>query len=165
MSDLFSLSALSTVAYIALGANIGDREANIRTALASLGSTPDTRVVRTSTLIENPAIGGPANSPDFLNGVAEIQTTLAPLQLLHRLLEIERSLGRQRREKWEPRIIDLDLLLYGDQIFSTDELIIPHPLMHTRRFVLEPLAELAPGLVHPILRTSIATLLGALPSG
>jgi 2-amino-4-hydroxy-6-hydroxymethyldihydropteridine diphosphokinase len=153
-----------TTAYIALGANLGDREANILAALAALGSTPGTPIIRVSRLIENPAIGGPANSPNFLNAVAEIQTALSPLPLLHRLLEIERSLGRQRREKWEPRLIDLDLLLYSDQIISTDELIVPHPLMHTRRFVLEPLVELSPTLIHPILRVTVADLLKALPS-
>jgi 2-amino-4-hydroxy-6-hydroxymethyldihydropteridine diphosphokinase len=152
----------SITAFIALGANLGEREENIRAALRELDATPGTHVVRTSKLIENPAVGGPEGSPDFLNGVAEIQTTLGSHDLLHRLLEIERQLGRQRREKWEPRIIDLDLLLYGDKIISSDELIVPHPLLHTRRFVLEPLAEIAPELVHPTLNVRIADLLANL---
>src|SRR5437879_8514665 len=97
-------------AYIALGSNLGDREKNIRAAIGELKATPGTRIVRLSKLIENPAIGGPENSPDFLNGVVEIQTTLGSHDLLHGLLEIEHKLGRQRREKWSPRIIDLDLL-------------------------------------------------------
>src|SRR4051812_44173926 len=125
-------------AYIAIGANLGDRDKNIRAAIRELASTPGTKVIRTSTLKEYPAVGGPANSPDFLNGVVEIDTTLGPHDLLHRLLEIEQRLGRQRRQKWEPRIIDLDLLLFGDKIIASDDLIVPHPLMHMRRFVLEP---------------------------
>ena len=108
---------------------------------------------------QNPAVGGPENSPDFLNSVVEIETTLGSHDLLHRLLEIERHMGRERREKWSPRIIDLDLLLYGDKIISSDELVVPHPLMHTRRFVIEPLAEIAPDLVHPTLRVSIKDML------
>jgi 2-amino-4-hydroxy-6-hydroxymethyldihydropteridine diphosphokinase len=144
--------------YIAVGANLGDREANIRSAIDALNYLPGTRVTRVSKLIENPAIGGPQNSPDFLNGVIEIDTTLDPNTLLQQLLTIEQKLGRTRREKWEPRLIDLDLLLFRDQIISSNDLTLPHPLMHTRRFVLEPLAELAPDLMHPVLRKSIREL-------
>ena len=149
----------ATTAYIALGANLGDREANIRRALSELEIGGGILVKRISKLIENPAVGGPENSPDFLNGVAEIETNLSPHELLHRLLAVERKLGRERREKWAPRHIDLDLLLFGEQIISDDELSIPHPLMQTRRFVLEPLAEIAPNLLHPILGVNIRTLL------
>src|SRR3954452_1611863 len=104
---------LTQTAYIALGANLGDREANIAAAIEALGRMPGTRVVRISKLIENPAVGGPADSPAFLNGVAKVETSLSPHELLVRLLEIERSLGRERRTKWEPRTIDLDLILNG----------------------------------------------------
>ncbi len=149
----------ATTAYIALGANLGDREANIRRALSELEIGGGILVKRISKQIENPAVGGPENSPDFLNGVAEIETNLSPHELLHRLLAVERKLGRERREKWAPRNIDLDLLLFGEQIISDDELSIPHPLMHTRRFVLEPLAQLAPDMLHPTLGVSICTLL------
>jgi 2-amino-4-hydroxy-6-hydroxymethyldihydropteridine diphosphokinase len=152
------------VAYIALGANVGDREANIRSAIQQLAQTPQITVKRVSSLLENPAVGMEDDAPAFLNAVAEIETTLGSHALLRRLLEIERQMGRQRRQRWEPRVIDLDLLLYGNQIISSQELIVPHPLMHERRFVLQPLAELAPELVHPTLQMTIAGLLQAAQS-
>src|SRR5689334_11776209 len=99
-------------AYVAFGSNLGDREKIIRSAVDLLGNSPGTRISRVSSLIENPAVGGPVDSPAFLNGVVEIETSLEARVLLHRLLEVERSLGRIRREKWEPRVIDLDLVLY-----------------------------------------------------
>jgi 2-amino-4-hydroxy-6-hydroxymethyldihydropteridine diphosphokinase len=127
-----------------------------------LRETSGIEVTRVSSFIENPAVGGPKDSPAFLNGVVEIQTVLEPEALLDRLLEIERQLGRVRREKWEPRAIDLDLILYGDRITDTPNLKIPHPLMHERRFVLEPLTEIAPNVVHPVLKTSAKDLLARL---
>jgi 2-amino-4-hydroxy-6-hydroxymethyldihydropteridine diphosphokinase len=146
-------------AFVAVGSNLGDREATIRAALDQLGSTPGVEVRRVSTLLENPAVGGPPDAPAFLNGAAELSTTLGAHALLKRLLEIERSLGRERRERWAPRPIDLDLLLYGDRVLSSDDLVVPHPLMHERRFVLQPLAEIAPDVVHPTLQMSIHGLL------
>jgi 2-amino-4-hydroxy-6-hydroxymethyldihydropteridine diphosphokinase len=146
-------------AFIGLGANVGERETNIRAAVDKLGATDGVRVVSVSSLLENPAVGMGEDAQLFLNGVAEIETTLGSHALLNRLLEIERELGRERREKWAPRPIDLDLLLYGDQIISSDELLVPHPLMHERRFVLQPLAEIAPQVVHPTLQMTIAGLL------
>src|SRR4051812_658970 len=109
----------SVVAYIALGANLGDREANLREALQRLGQSPQIHVGRASRMLENPAVGGPPDSPPFMNMVVMIQTTLRPEELLDRLLEIERQMGRERREKWGPRPIDLDLLLYGDEIVKS----------------------------------------------
>ncbi|HSZ55832.1 MAG TPA: 2-amino-4-hydroxy-6-hydroxymethyldihydropteridine diphosphokinase [Tepidisphaeraceae bacterium] len=149
-------------AFIALGANLGDREANIRRALAALDAVPDIRVIQGSPLLENPAVGGPPDSPTFLNAVAEIETSLEPEPLLDRLLEIERQLGRVRKHKWEPRVIDLDILLYGDEIIQTPALQIPHPLMHQRPFVLQPLAQIAPDVIHPVTNKSIAELLRSL---
>jgi 2-amino-4-hydroxy-6-hydroxymethyldihydropteridine diphosphokinase len=146
-------------AYLALGANLGDRRQNIRAALEHLASTDGIVVTRISSFLENPAIGGAPDAPPFLNVAAEIKTTLGSHALLHRVLQIEQQLGRIRREKWEPRLIDIDLLLYGDLIISSQELVIPHPLMHERRFVLQPLAEIASEAVHPVLQMTVDGLL------
>ena len=146
-------------AYIALGANVGDRRSNIQKAIEALRATNGVEITRVSTLLENPAVGGPADSPPFLNAVAELRTTLQAQSLLDRLLQIERSLGRERREKWGPRVIDLDVVLYGDQVIHTDRLTVPHPLMHERRFVLQPLAEIAPDARHPASKLTAREML------
>lgn len=147
------------IVYVGLGSNLGDRRQNIGSAIELLGKTPGLQVLRAATILENAAVGGPENSPVFLNTVVEIKTSLSAHALLNRLMQIESELGRVRRDKWEPRIIDADLLLYGNHIFSSQDLIVPHPLMHERRFVLQPLAELAPDVVHPVLQMSIRGLL------
>ena len=149
----------AVTAYVALGANIGNRQANIERAIANLDATEGIQVVQVSSLVENPAVGGPEDSPAFVNGVVEIQTTLRPRELLERMLQIEQELGRVRREKWGPRVIELDLILYGDQVVVEEGLQVPHPLMHERKFVLEPLAEIAPEAQHPIMGLSMAELL------
>ena len=153
----------AVVAYLGLGSNIGDRQRALQSALGKIAKTSGIELLSQSTFLENPAVGGPEDSPPFQNAAAKIRTTLGSHALLHELLEIERSMGRSRREKWEPRNIDLDILLYGDHIISSDDLIVPHPLMHERRFVLQPLAEIAPEAVHPTLLMTIAGLLAAIP--
>lgn len=153
-----------TIAYIGLGANVGDRAGNIADALEKLRSDPPVEVRQVSSLLENPAVGGPPDSPAFLNAVAEIETTLSPRELLDRLLAIERDLGRERHRKWDPRTIDLDLLLYGGRVIDEADLKVPHPRMHERRFVLEPLAQIAPGGMHPVRKRTFAQLLEDLGS-
>jgi len=145
-----------TRAYVGLGANLGDREATIRKAAELIGA------VRLSTIRETEPWGW-ADQPAFLNAVAEIDTELSPRELLDRLLDIERQLGRERGEgpRYGPRVIDLDLLLYGNRVIDEPGLTVPHPHLHGRRFALEPLAELDPTL-HVPGRGEVSTLLAEL---
>jgi 2-amino-4-hydroxy-6-hydroxymethyldihydropteridine diphosphokinase len=135
-----------TQAYVGLGANLGDREGTVRQALDLLSEQVD--VVAVSTLRETDPVGV-VDQPRFLNGAARVETDLSPRELLDVLLAVERELGRERLERWGPRTIDLDLLLYGDEAVSEPGLRVPHPRLHERRFALEPLAELDPALVVP----------------
>jgi len=151
-------------AYIALGSNLGDREQTIESARAALDLHPRITTIRCSPLIETEPIGQPGQGA-YLNGVTEIETTLSPRDLLSVLLEIERSLGRIRHEtdqRWGPRTLDLDLILYADRVIDEPGLTVPHPRMHERRFVLEPLASIAPRAVHPVLHTTAQQLLARL---
>ena len=140
-------------AYIALGSNLGDKEANLRKALELLEKR-GVEVVRTSSFICTEPYGV-TDQPQFLNAVCEVRTSLAPLELLHTLLDIEQEMGRVRLRHWGERNIDLDLLLYEDVVMDTPELKLPHPDMQNRDFVLLPLVEIAPELVHPTLGKSI----------
>lgn len=137
-------------AYVGLGSNLGDRERTIRRALDELAADPGVRVVAVSTLIDTEPVG-PVEQPRFLNGVVELETTLAARDLLALLLDVERRFGRRREgvPPQGPRTLDLDLLVYGEAEVAEPGLDLPHPRLHERRFVLEPLAEVAPGLEVP----------------
>lgn len=128
--------------YIALGSNLGDREATIRAALRDLEEKADIRVVRCSTLQETDPVGGPPGQGPYLNAVAQLDTRLSPRELLARLLEIERRHGRRRDAPNGPRTLDLDLLLFGDRVIDEDGLTVPHPRMWQRPFVTQPLEEI-----------------------
>jgi len=138
-----------TRAYVALGANLGDRERTLQAAVAALGEEDGIEVVAVSTLRETEPVGV-GEQPRYLNGAVALETTLTARELLERLLAVEQRFGRVRiAGEHGPRTLDLDLLLYGDDVIDDPELTVPHPRLHERRFVLEPLAELAPGLVIP----------------
>ena len=143
-------------AYLALGSNLGDKEANLRRALELLQQR-GVEVVKTSSFICTEPYGV-TDKPQFLNGVCEVRTSLEPLELLQTLLEIEQEMGRVRLRHWGERNIDLDLLLYEDVVMDTPELILPHPDMQNRDFVLLPLAEIAPELIHPVLHKNMREL-------
>lgn len=130
------------LAYIALGANLGDPEQAIRDAIKRIRALGEVTAV--SSIHITAPVGGPPGQPDYRNAVLALRTEIPPEELLARLLEIERDMGRVRRERWEARIIDLDLLTYGDRIWDTPTLTLPHPRMMQRAFVLMPLAEIAP---------------------
>jgi len=147
--------------YLSLGSNLGDREANLLAAIGRM-ATPDLRAVRVSPIYETEPVG--ATDPRwFLNLVVEAETTLFPQQLLARTARIERELGRVRTVPNGPRTIDIDILLYANAVVRSPRLEIPHPRMCERRFVLAPLADLAPALRHPLTHLTVRQLLEAAP--
>ena len=149
------------VVYIGFGSNIGDRLAHIQNAIQTLSKTEGVTLQKISSVYKTDPVGYEAQA-EFLNGVATIQTSLSSLSLLHTLKNIETAIGRKHRIRWGPREIDLDILIYGDLCLQTEKLVVPHPEMHLRHFVLVPLAEIAPDLVHPVFQESIQTLLDRL---
>lgn len=153
---------METIAYLSLGSNLGNREGHLRDAIARLSNCG--RVIHPSSMYETQPVDV-TEQPWFLNCTLALGTTHSPEQLMSELLRIEQDMGRERTHPKGPRTIDIDLLLYGDVILDSGRLIVPHPAMHRRRFVLEPLAEIAPEAQHPVLRKTIRELLESLPKG
>lgn len=148
--------------YLSLGSNIGDREQNLRSAIERLAQLGEVTAV--SSFYETEPVEYTAQ-PWFLNAAVALDTDLMPKQLLSRLLAIEQTMGRKRTIPKGPRVIDLDILLFGKSIVDTSGLIIPHPSMHERRFVLEPLAEIAPEVRHPVFKRTVREMRDTLPPG
>ena len=144
--------------YLGIGSNLGNREENIRRALSILDEMDGITVRTVSSCYETEPVGPVTGQDDFYNVAAEIETTLGPRDLLVCANSVEQRLGRVREERWGPRTIDIDILLWEDMVVDEDELTIPHPEMERRAFVLTPLAEIAPEVIHPTAQRSIAEL-------
>ncbi len=147
----------SMTAYIGAGSNIGDRKGNLDNAINMLRETSGIRVTAVSSYIDTAPVGY-KEQPDFLNAALEIETYLAAYDLLRICSGIERELKRERTVRWGPRTIDLDILLFGDIIMEDDLLVIPHPRMHEREFVLISMCEIAPDAIHPVLKKTVGEL-------
>ena len=153
---------MTAVAYLSIGSNLGDRAAHLREAIHRL--EPLGRVQSVSSFYETEPVEF-TDQPWFLNCAVALETSFSPELLMQQLLEIEKQMGRNRLQKKGPRVIDIDILLFADAVVNTPDLTIPHPAMHQRRFVLEPLAEIAAEALHPGLRKRVRELLQALPPG
>ena len=152
------------IAYVGLGSNLADRWAHLRLAKSRLLALPQTELVGFSSVYETSPVG-PVEQEAYLNAVAALETELTPADLMSHCAGIEAEAGRpeaEQRVKWGPRTLDLDLLLYDDQVISQDDLVVPHPLMHDRWFVLQPLVDLNPRLIHPLLQMTVSDLLAHL---
>lgn len=155
LNELSDLTDGAVMAFVGIGANLGDAPAAVRTAFDALAALPATRLVRCSSLYRSAPVG--TDGPEYFNAVAAIATTLAPLDLLAALQQIETDAGRTRPWRWAPRTLDLDLLFYGEEQISLTTLSVPHPRIFERAFVLLPLAEIAPGRVS---ETALAAVSG-----
>jgi 2-amino-4-hydroxy-6-hydroxymethyldihydropteridine diphosphokinase len=151
------------IAYLGLGANLGDPRQQLTEALERLNAAEEVEVTRVSTFYRNPPLG-PEDQPWYVNAAARVRTRLGPEELLRLLQQVETALGRVRAERWGPRRLDLDLLLYNGEVIFAPDLVVPHPEMHRRAFVLAPLAEIAPQAWHPLLQKSAGDLLAELDS-
>ena len=160
--QLNSMAPALNLAYLSLGSNMGDRETHLHEAITRLQS--EGRVVSVSSFCETEPVEF-IEQAWFLNCALALETTRTPQQVMSEVLAIEQEMGRQRIQKKGPRIIDIDILLFSDEIIDSPDLIVPHPAMQNRRFVLEPLAEIAPGARHPVLKKTIRELLDVLPAG
>jgi len=148
--------------YLGLGSNLGDRQRHLARALAALASAPAIRILAVSPFIETEPVGGPPGQGMYLNGAAQVETDLAPAALLAELKSVEHRLGRRDGPRWGERPIDLDILLYDDLVLETPDLVIPHSRLSERRFVLAPLAEIAPDARDPRSGLSVRDLLARL---
>lgn len=146
--------------YISYGSNMGDRYANIDTALNMIKSS-GFNIIKNSKLYKTDPYGF-TDQPEFVNGAAEIETDMDCRSVLYKLLDIESKMGRVRKFKWGPRVIDLDIIFFNNQIINEKDLVVPHPDMQNRFFVLKPLYEIAPDFIHPVLNISISEMLKSL---
>jgi 2-amino-4-hydroxy-6-hydroxymethyldihydropteridine diphosphokinase len=153
---------MKNTAYLSLGSNVGNREKYLKEAIKLLNQHHDIDVMKVSSIYETEPVGF-TEQGEFLNLVLEINTSLSAETLLHQCLQVEKDLGREREFRWGPRIIDLDILLYNQENIETEKLIVPHPRMHERAFVLVPLAELSQTIKHPKLETPLSALLDEIP--
>ena len=151
-------------AFIGAGANLDEPVRQIRQAQDELEKSPGVTLLSASSLYRTQPVG-PVEQPPFINAVFSLEPEIGPHDLLSLLLDIEQKMGRVRGERWGPRVIDLDLLFYGEEIIKEQGLEVPHPRLHERRFVLAPLAEIAPDVVHPVIKKSVSELLAGLPPG
>lgn len=148
-----------TTCLLGLGSNLGDREAILRAVLADIAALPDVQVTQYSNWVRSQPIGGPEGQEEYLNAAAVIETTIPPLPLLDELKKLESRHGRHPAERWGARSIDVDILLYGREVAETEMLTLPHPRMSFRPFVLEPAAQIAPKMLHPIIGWPVERLL------